>query len=93
MMPQEPAGIEVSHAELVEALQEMHAAQYQQDFNTIVQLRAGLKKAQQTIADLQGSMRAQLIAANDRIAELDEKLAIQPKDASVDSGSFKDGPR
>jgi len=65
-----PVGVEVSHADLLASLQEMHNAQYQQDFSTIVQLRAGLKKAQQNIAALNNDCAGLVIQLDEAKAEI-----------------------
>lgn len=56
-MPAEPTnGIQVSHAELLDTVMEMHNVKSAEDFSTITQFRAGLKKAQGMLAELNAQM-------------------------------------
>lgn len=75
MMPQEEQGIQVSHAELLDAFQEMHAAQYRTDFSTIVQLRAGLRKAEQIIAGLRDDRATFTHEMGEEQAHINRQLA------------------
>lgn len=45
-------GIPVSHAELLDTFQKMHAEQYSSHFNSIVQLKTALAKAQAMLQEV-----------------------------------------
>lgn len=72
-------GISVSHAELLDTYQKMHAEQYSSHFNSIVQLKTALAKAQ---ALLQESAVGRSDAENE--SEKAHKEIVQLREHTLD---------